>query len=249
MRFVRTCLASAFFLLAWAAWTAAPAFIFTPPMLLTTTSTAVSIINLGVNQAAGGGTLSITVPAGGVPAGSTIVVLTEASAGPAQVVGLTDTAGNTYTAVAFINVSGVAANVWVKQNCAALVAGNTITFQVNIGQLVLSGLAIVGALPASLDQNVTNSGGAASPITVTSGTPTAANEVFVGGLAFIAIGPVATMTQMPGWTTPFTFSATGTLSEAVGGGYLINPTATAKTYAPTTTPAKPWGAFILSFKT
>lgn len=247
-RLSRACFAAAFCLIAWAAH----AFIFTPPMLFRTPSSGsgVSIVDLGGQGAGGGGAASVTVGSGGIPAGSTIVVLGNSSAGNFSGTAVTDTAGNTYVLKGSSSYSaGSLAAIWVVQNCSALVSGNTITVHVPVGQLSIAALALVGVPASSLDLTTTPTVGTSSTPSITSGTPTMAGEIFVAGLAYVAVSPTTTFTQAAGWSTPFdSITASGVVQNLAGGSRIQTGSAAPFTYAPSLSASNKWGLFLLTFK-
>lgn len=243
------CFAAAFALLAWAAH----AIVFNPPMLLTA-GTSTSVIDLGTATGGNGASSAkVTVGPGGVPAGSTIVVLIQPGSGPGSVNNVIDTASNTYTRQNFVSYdSGVLYSaMYVCQNCTALIPGNTITLSLNAGSGVMSALAIKTTQATSLDLNTTPVSSGGSKITnptITSGTPSTAGEIFIGGLVFVAVSPASTMVQATGgWQQPLDFSTTSS-SSRIGGGWLKNAGTGTVTYNPTLSAANFTGIFLMSFK-
>lgn len=144
--------------------------------------------DIGANLSATGGTLVVTVPAGGVPAGSLIVVAVIENNTTGTIGTIADTAGNTYTKITDkspnnANANGRAALFYVK-NCLALVSGNSITYtKISTGlSTSMSAFYATGVDRANpLDTAVTNfSTASSSSPTVTTGTPSRHGELFVG---------------------------------------------------------------------
>lgn len=248
MKLSTICFATAFALLAWTAH----AFIFTPPMLFTAGNSS-SVIDLGTSTGGNGASSAkVTIGAGGVPSGSTIVVLVTPT-NPAASISVSDTAVNTYVRQnrVFYDSTTFVSAAFICQNCTALIPGNTITFTVSTGSSIMSALAIRTTQATSLDLNTSPVNSGASKITnptITSGTPSTAGEIFVGMLAFVTVSPTSTMIQATGgWQQPPDFSATiGSLAH--GGGWLKNAGTGTVTYNPTLSANNFTGLMLFSFK-
>lgn len=138
---------------------------------------AISVTNIGTATGSSGGSLAVTVPAGGVPAGALIVVVV--SEGASTVGGsVADTAGNTYTAVTGVFNNAASASgygrMYYALNATALAQNNTITFtrQTSGSNAAMSAMYATGIQTASaLDTAVTNTAtGSSTTPSVTSGT-------------------------------------------------------------------------------
>lgn len=221
---------------------------------------AIAVTNIGTKNSVSTGS-SLVMTGVTVPAGALIVVGTGESGSGSTYTGtgsLTDSAGNTYSRVSnYFNNStanGVGV-VWYCLNALAL-SSQSITLTKNLSS---SNDAVMSAFYATgigtLDSTVTASAtGSTNSPSLTSGTPSGANELLV---AFaIAAGPASTMTYTQdstnGWATPPNFiTADDGLngSAAVGGGTQVNSTANARTFHPTTVGYTLGTAtFILGFK-
>ena len=247
-RFSSWCFAAAFCLLAWAAH----AVVFNPPMLFSTGSTS-AVIDLGTaTGGSGASSAKVTIGAGGVPAGSTIVVQVTPT-NPAATISVTDTAVNTYVRQnrVFYDSGVLVTAAYICQNCLALIPGNTITFTVSVGNSILSALAIKTTQATSLDLNTSPINSGASKITnptITSGTPSTAGEIFVGMIGFVTVSPTSTMVLATGgWQQPPDFASTG-FTQSQGGGWIKNAGTSPQTYNPTLSANNFVGAMLFSFK-
>lgn len=242
------CFAAAICLLAWAAH----AVVFNPPMLLTAGSSN-AVIDLGTATGGNGASSAkVTIGPGGVPSGSTIVVLVTPTNSAASI-SVSDTAVNTYVRQnrVFYDSSVFVSAAFICQNCTALIPGNTITFTVSTGSSIMSAMAIKTTQATSLDLNTSPTTSGASKITnptITSGTPSTAGEIFVGMIGFVTVSPTSTMIQATGgWQQPPDFSASvGNLAH--GGGWLKNAGTGTVTYNPTLSANNFVGAMLFSFK-
>lgn len=247
-KFSTSCFAAAFALLAWTAH----AVIFNPPMLLSAGVAGSPVIDLGTASGGNGASSAkVTIGAGGVPSGSTIVVAVTPT-NPAGGGLVTDSAGNTYTQLnrVFFDSGVLLVATYACQNCNALVAGNIITFNCSAGNSIMSALAIKTSQATSLDLNTSPTNTGASKVTnpsITSGTPSQAGEVFVGVIGFVTVSPTSTLIQAAGWTTPPDFATTA-FTQSQGGGWKINPGTTAQTYNPTLSANNFAGMMLFSFK-
>lgn len=168
---------------------------------------AIVLTSIAVASSSAGTTTVITVPAGGVPAGSLIVVTVQEDNTTGTIGTITDTAGNTYTKITDLspnaaNANGRCAMFYVK-DCLALVNGNSITYtKTTSGRLVdLAAFYATGVdTVAPLDTAVTATSSASSSApTVTSGTPAVSGELFVGN-AFWKGNATYTQDSGHGWS-------------------------------------------------
>lgn len=214
-----------------------------------------SLTSIGTHNAGSGTTGSITVPAGGVPAGACIVVGVVEQGTNTIGSGVTDTAGNTYTLIkpAVANGTNCVGAVYRCWNCKALVSGNTITYTAHNSSdsNAESACYITGVDNTAdpLDSAVVNSatGSSAAP-TITSGTPSQSGELMMGFLLWNALGTTFTQdsTHEPYSTFPV-LVVNSTQEVGVAGGAWTNTGSGAITYAPAIT-SSPWVAFTAGFK-
>jgi hypothetical protein len=216
-----------------------------------------SVVNIGtnINTGASTATIAVTVPAGGIPAGATIVVGTGENIAASNGSCSDSKNGGGYSvAVSSLRGSGVGTGIlFYKFNSVALVSGDTITYTLSgLHSAAISACYIAGAanLVNPLDATGSNSGQNNTP-TVTSGTPAKAGDMFLAFVSESSVGGLSTFTQdstNANWQTPPNSTFSGGV-EGLYGGSVINTAATARTYAPTpsaaTTPN--WAALIASF--
>lgn len=217
---------------------------------------AIVVTNIGTNGNFSGTTLALSSVT--VPAGALIVVGTGESANTVSGTGsLADSAGNTYARVSnYFN--NAAANgvgvVWYCVNAKAISAGTiTLTKNVSGNDAAISAFYATGI--GAIDATITASGtGSTNSPTLTSGTPSGSNELFVGFAIYSGQTNTLTYTQdtTNGWATPPTFFTENdglNGSVAVGGGTQVNATSLARTFHPTTGGvAGGTATFILGFK-
>jgi hypothetical protein len=226
------------------------------PALFAKRVTPISIFNIDVSFGAG----SITVPAGGVPAGSFIGVVTSEGQQISWTTGgsVSDPRGNTYTQLTHQNIDTGSKGFLTFQyakNCNALLAGDTIVVarQDIAAGACYSGFYATGVhLTSPIDPAVTalTSGKSASP-TITSGVPAFAGDYMVNCMA-LQITTIPTVTQDPaGWAAPPTAargsSAGVNLTEIIGGSKL-NPGMGALTYTPTLSLSLSYAAIVLGLR-
>lgn len=219
----------------------------------------ISVTNIGTGGNGSGSTVSVAVPAGGVPAGALIVG------------GYCEANTNGFVA-SFGDSNSQTYNYW---NDAGDLGGNAAdgsfggfyldpannTLGLTNGQSIIGtkGQSVPAAINAFYATGVANapydkkngahgSGTAAS--SGSSGTPTQANELVVG---LVMSNPSASSMGFSqasgGWLSLPGVATDGqaTIQAATAGGYIVQTTATAETYSPTIASA-PWGCLISSFK-
>ena len=212
---------------------------------------ALAITSIGTaSAAAASGTFSITVPAGGVPAGAAIIVCIHVGFGTRSVA---DTAGNTYTeesSASAITPLSTIGSVFTKYNCAALVSGNTITVTKDTGNagaasaFYITG-GITGVLTETVFANVDQNNATSTNISANIGSSTA--KVWLGIVASDA--PTAdTFTQPGGWATPPVriSSNTGSPVVCIAGSTQIAGGST-KTYNPSWSASRNYGSCLVAF--
>lgn len=207
---------------------------------------------------ASGTTLVLTTTAT-VSAGSLIVVVVEERTNQAPGGSLVDSgASNSYVGTTGISLAATQSNGWVRmfyvKNASALSSGSTITYTPGgtANPVCMSAFFVTGAdTSAPLDTTVTASAtGTGTTPSVTSGSPAAAGELFLGVLG--SRGSSGTFTQDTGvaWATPPTEGTSGTGNGAarVNGGVFVNTGTGTLTYAPTTTVSGAYAVLIFGFK-
>lgn len=213
---------------------------------------AIVVTNVGQNSNTAGPTCAVTVPGGGIPAGSLIIALaTERDVTDAQAWAIIDTAVNTYTSPSGGLQFSFSGNhgwttAWYVQNSLALSAGDTISYtksvsgdQTALSVIYATGIATSGALDAAVTS--TASGNSTTPST-TSGAPVTAGELFIGSVGSLNAGGV--FTQAGGWTT---IAEAASATVRINGGYQIVASG-AQTYNPTFGGVDRWGEIIIGFK-
>lgn len=202
-----------------------------------------------VITAIGTGTTSISIGAGGVPAGSQIVLCCcdDGNGGIAQA-SVTDTAGNTYVSVTGSALSAPYVDIIRARTGLALSNGNTITYTRSSGgtHSNIEAFYVTGLRNVAAQAQATNSGLSAAP-TVTSTTPDDVGFLFVGAAGGAAA--IASFTQdstHASWGSPP--GQVSLVLPPLGGGTVINSSKTALTYAPTFGTSTNWGAVITALK-
>jgi chitodextrinase len=151
-----------------------------------------------------GGSLALTVPAGGVAAGDTVVVAADMSGGGGVTIStITDTRGNTYTVDSTLKHPSTGVNTFIGSGYIAtpLQAGDkiTITFAASyyservMAATEFRGLSAVGRL----DKLATGTGTSTTPASAATATTTAAPELVIGGFG---TSSAATFTPATGFT-------------------------------------------------
>jgi hypothetical protein len=218
---------------------------------------SLSIVDLGTNNnVSGPSTITITIPAGGVPAGSFICVGV-AEDGPATAGGnVTDSKNNNYIKKVSAATNNNNSNGWgalsIVWNSVALVAGDVITNYKNNGRPTVIAAFYATGIDTSADPTNLNVG----PVyirgnPVVTGTPSIGDLV----LGFASIDPRAvadTWTDPAGWGPPLaSFGVSG------GGGYvgmgsshMISADGASVTWNPTISnaAARNMSAWLLSFR-
>lgn len=219
-------------------------------------------VNIGTNTGASGTTLAVTVPAAGVPAGSLIVVAVTEKSTSGTSGTLADTASNTWNTSQGVNLAALAADgrgtVFFAFNSKKLVSGNTITYTRNLSgaSCAMSACYFQGILQSSNPEDTAaraSATGTTGTITVTSGTPANAGDLFVGVLldsGSSVAGGNATFTQASTWAIPPNEATTGgSGGSRVDGGWKRGSGTSTQTYNPTlSSTAQQWGLLITAFR-
>lgn len=210
----------------------------------------VAPVNIGSSSTVVGGTVTITVGAGGVPAGAQIFV--DTSDNGTGTGGMADTAGNSYGNTHTSN-TGIGLTLWRARpgtgGGLALVNGNTIVYTV-VGTLAaVRAFYVVGLVDAGADVSATNTGSSASP-SATSPTPNFPGNFFVG-----VVGGATLISSFTQDTTNAAWDSTsppaGSVSNAapvLAMGVVVNPNKTALTYNPAFGTSDVWAAIISSYQ-
>lgn len=221
-----------------------------------------AVVSLGTNAtAAGAASAAITVPVGGAPGSSLIVICVStrnSSSGGSAFGSVSDSAGNTYQlgaqhALGLSDYNGGFGAIFYTYNSLALLAGNTITYTKpsTQGSTSISVFYATNIQTATdpLDGSVTASTGANSGIfiSVTSGAATSAGDLFVG---FAAYAGTLTYNQdtTHGWgAPPAAIVGVATKPASQGGGNQINAGTSAITFSPTLSASGAWTAIVVGF--
>jgi hypothetical protein len=193
----------------------------------------ISVTNIGTAQNQGG-SLTITVGGGGVPAGSLIFVSVMASGGT-SLDNVTDSASRTYTQIQTQSFSGVGrgAGQTVYLANVSLPNGGTINYaNGDNNNVCMTACYATGIAPFPLDTAVTakSTFSTTSSPTVTGGTPTHSGELVIG--VVWTSSATATISSQGSFSTPPNFiSVSGAAST--GGGNLVNAGIGTETYNPT----------------
>lgn len=209
---------------------------------------AIAVTHIGTSS---NSTIAIGVD---IPASALIVVGVYDSNNAASNVGtLSDTVNGAHTLGPNANNNGATANgaakIFYFWNSAAIGSGTgaSINYSVGAGTRRMSAFYATG-IQTSADPgeaSATATGASAAP-SVTSGSPTAAGELFVGlvgntgNFAFTQDAALA-------WATPPNGSY-GISGPGIRGGSVVNAGGTALTYAPTLGGSTNWAALVLAFK-
>jgi hypothetical protein len=217
----------------------------------------VQVVNIGSSTTVTGGAVTITVGAGGVPAGAHIIVCAAWNA-TSNLPTIADTASNTYqisgsaTAQANNNTSALGASaIFRERTGGALVNGNTIVFTLPatstlaaVSVFYATGLDAVGA--DSVFYNSTF--GSSSTPSVTSNPPSGhhTDELVVAVVSGSSV--ITTYTQdstNAAWASPP--GVISTAAPVLGGGWFVNHAGGTLTYAPTFNTSDSWAATIVGF--
>jgi hypothetical protein len=189
-----------------------------------------------------------------VPAGSLIVILVHENNGTGSIAGtVTDTASNTYHLAGSIEgFGGHFFQIFYAYNVNAL-SSQSINYASHYASFLLVDIEIVGMYvsgektisdPFDSSSFATASAATSSP-SVTSGTPAATGELFVG--ATVLIGATPTLTQSSGWSAPPNeYKLTSVVDILCG--TKVNAGGSAQTYNPTSPGSYEFLTLIASFK-
>lgn len=215
--------------------------------------------NIGTNLGSGA-SLSITVPGGGVPSGSLIVLVSEDTGSTTPGGSVADTAGNSYSVAASIGSVGAVGSlrIWFAYNSLALSSGNTIVYtKISAGGsgATISAMYATNILaisnPNDSGSTATNSGSGTSP-TVTSNNLSQNGELMIAVTGWCVTSAVcsgsATFTQdsVNGWSIPPNSSIVNELG--IAGGNQINNGTSSKIFNPSLSSISGWNAAVTSFK-
>lgn len=217
------------------------------------------VVNIGSSTTVVGGTVTITIGAGGVPAGAHIVIAVSWNLTVNQPT-ITDTAGNTYlisgngTVKANNNITANGAGgVFRERTGLALVNGNTIvvTLDVTSTAAAVDAFYVTGLLNTASDTAAfgVNSGSSANP-TGTSGTPVAGGELFVAIVTGASLVTSFTQdTTNAAWGTSPPSGSISNAAPVLGVGIVYNSGSGTLTYAPTFGSSDAWAVTIVGYIT
>lgn len=197
------------------------------------------------------GTVSVTVPAGGVSSGSLIICLGEEDISN-NIGTVTDSASNTYKKINSKTAAGSAVTtaMFFAQNCTALSSGQTITLTLSSSTHTggMNCFYVQGAATSNANDPSTNNSatGSSSNPSVTSGTMSEQNELFIGYLYFGSVTAHWTQDSVNGaWAAPP--NDTGGSNFIVGGNLVKSSVGTQK-YNPTISAVKTFTISIAGFR-
>jgi hypothetical protein len=216
---------------------------------------AISLVNQATaSSKTSSTTLTITVPTGGFPAGSTLIVLVAWLLTGPSISSITDSAGNTYVRdnTQTIYLNGITA-VWRSSNILGLSAGQTIT--ITFSQSVTAKVANVscwtGLASNPLDKTRSNSSSGSNYVNsdLTS-TTTQADELVIGPAALN--GPTGdTFTPDSGLTAldrVGTSGGTATSNVTLNSLYKIVNAVGQYSIGGTNSSSRSWGAIVVTYK-
>src|SRR5215472_62927 len=197
-------------------------------------TTAFSVVNIGHTTNAANASFTQSV-ANGVPAGATIIVAVRESTTTTNPTSgsVTDSAGNSYTlSGAVVNTAG-RTGIWYCQNCLTIASAGTITYTktgaTTDPTVICAGyITGIGAYDSAVfASNVSNSN--VTTLTVTSGTPSVAGELFV---AFMGVQVSETTITNDLYWASSPFDAAVSTTPCPIGGFRLNAGNGTLTYAP-----------------
>lgn len=192
------------------------------------------------------GTSLTMSPAFNIAGGSLLVVFVAANDFNAGT--LSDSKGNTYSFYGSGTSGGLAGFLYFCLACTAMTTSDTVTYLKHTNNdsvgMSMSSATYSGVLSRDISQSAVV-GNSAFP-SITSGTPVASGELFIGCVA-AKMGTGGSFTQASGWSNCLDFKPASASSVAASmGGYKINAGSGALTYNPTIT-SSIWVAFVVSF--
>jgi hypothetical protein len=210
-----------------------------------------SVVDLGTAAATGGpfDPTILTIPAGGVPSGATLVVVLSAKYNGLSIV---DSAGNSYgSPIAEVGNNNGNVNVlgglyvFVVVSALALSAGDTIRAPAPsaVGMSAFYVTSDAGTISVDTGSLVTAYGQSSSP-SVTSNAPAGSGELFIAAVA--EQDYTVTGTQVSGWASPPDALSFQTGCAIAMGGFQVNSGSSAMTYAPSLSGSTRWSAAIFA---
>ena len=196
----------------------------------------------------GGASSVVTVPAGGVPAGNTVVVVVVLrDTVPTGAVSAADSRGNAYSVDVDFTNSTIRKLVLSARATTALAAGDTLTVtHPDLGAEAVAALELSGIREPRLDTSAANGGLSATP--TATATTTHPDDLLVG-----AAGNQGnrTYTEATAWTTVADVQANcggGTGRLTLHAAYRIVSSAASWTYSPSLSANDRWAAGIAAYK-
>lgn len=204
----------------------------------------IAVTSIGTNSGTGA-TVAITVPAGGVPAGSSIYVYAFEYNGSGGNGTFADSGSNTYSSIgSSTNANNNSGAIFQAFNVTALTSAQTITYTQHggadfssISAFYVTGLTTTNPFDAATLATV-NFVSNTNPVANTSGTPAQGGELFIAMAGWANVGTAGyTLDSGNGWTTtPPTLKETnngGGVFVGVAGGVQINAGTGTKVTQPT----------------
>ena len=201
-----------------------------------------------IGQASCGSTSNaVTVPAGGVAAGHTVIVRLGLRGGTSGAVSATDSRGNTYTVDSDSVGSHTRTVILSAHVSTALTSGDTITVSHPSATAGVVASEFSGIASSSrVDSSGSGNGNSNAPSATL--TTTTANDLLYGGFAS---QNMRNATEASGWTTDTHQMADcgGSSSQATNhGAYRTASTTGSYTYNPTITHSERWTAAVVAYR-
>jgi hypothetical protein len=216
-----------------------------------------TVVNIGSSSTIVSGQITIAVGAGGVPVGATVFVCCAVTASGASG-SIADTGFNIYSIFGSKTNNNSSTNgtgfLFAAAVTTALVSGNTIVWTLGSGVSLaaVNVFYVLGLTVSASTGNVASDGsvaaaaGSSANPSVTSATPTVGGDFFVGMVSGTTL--VSSFTQdstNAAWASPP--GQVSTAAPVLGGGNVVNPSATTRTYAPTFGTSDTWAALVGGF--
>lgn len=202
-----------------------------------------------------GATLALTVPAGGVPVGANIIafVCYGDNFSPNSTGSVTDTAGNTYTALGPYELAGVAGVGYIAAfyatGVAALNAGDTITLTKDRSIATVMGVAYMTGAGLFDSASFNHGGNTGAATSITSNAPSVAGTQMIGLMGW-QDATAATMTQDATWSDIYTnlkTSGASVRNVGIGMASLVDATTGTVTYAPHLSASNRYHSIVMGF--
>lgn len=212
-----------------------------------------NVVPIGSNRGTGINSLSITVPAGGVPAGNALVV---AAMDTSTAIGdITDSRGDGFLVISQNAPDGSTAFIGASANGSVLVQNDTITYTLGqsgknatIEAFYATGVNI-GLGNAFMDLSaIGGDTGTSSTPSVISGTPIEANEIAIAVVGSpSAVSSFTQDTINEAWSSPP--GQVSIVAPTLVGGNVANFTTSAVEYAPLLGTSVGWASVMIALRT